>query len=192
MNQKLAVPQTAKILTSFMEPEDPLPYYHYHTLSQINPQSCYHVSLRPYIILPSKSRSSKWSLSVRSTTEILYAPLFSHMLSTCSALLVWAGIVQSVQRLATSWTVRGLNPSGGRDIPHPSKLVLGPTQPPIQCVPGLSWSNWPGRGLDHPPHLTPRLKKEQSYTSTTPLGFRGLFQGELYLCLYLLLSSFLM
>jgi len=32
------------------------------------------------------------------------------------------------------------------------------------------------------PHLTPRLKKEYSYTSTPPLGFRGFFYGEL--CLY--------
>ena len=32
------------------------------------------------------------------------------------------------------------------------------------------------RGVDHqPPHLTPRLKKEYSCTSTSPLGLRGLF-----------------
>jgi len=32
----------------------------------------------------------------------------------------------------------------------------------------------PGRGVDHPPHPELRLKKEQSYTSTPPLGLRGL------------------
>jgi hypothetical protein len=32
-------------------------------------------------------------------------------------------------------------------------------------------------------HLTPRLKKEYSYTSTPPLGLRGLLWGELYLYL---------
>jgi len=39
----------------------------------------------------------------------------------------------------------------------------------------------PGRGADHPPHIAPRLKKEYSYTSTPPLGLRGLIQGEMYL-----------
>jgi hypothetical protein len=32
-----------------------------------------------------------------------------------------------------------------------------------------------GRGVDHPPHLAPRLKKECSYTSIPLLGLRGLF-----------------
>ena len=30
-----------------------------------------------------------------------------------------------------------------------------------------------GRGVDHPTHPAPRLKKEWSYTSTPPLGLRG-------------------
>jgi len=42
----------------------------------------------------------------------------------------------------------------------------------------------PGRDVDHPPHLEPRLKKEWSYTSTPPLDLRGLFWGDLYLYLY--------
>jgi hypothetical protein len=41
----------------------------------------------------------------------------------------------------------------------------------------------PGRDVDHPPHLSQRSKKQLSYTSTPPLGLRGLFQGELYLYL---------
>ena len=33
----------------------------------------------------------------------------------------WTGIAQSVQRLATSWMVRGSNPDGGRDLSHLSR-----------------------------------------------------------------------
>jgi hypothetical protein len=47
----------------------------------------------------------------------------------------------------------------------------------------------PGRGVDHPPHLAPKLKKEYSYTSTPPLGLRGLFQGEVHLYVYILLIA---
>jgi len=42
----------------------------------------------------------------------------------------------------------------------------------------------PGRDVDHPPHLTPRLKKEYGYTYTPPLGLCGLFYGVIYLTLF--------
>ena len=40
----------------------------------------------------------------------------------------------------------------------------------------------PRRGVDHTSNLAPRLKK-QNYTSTPPLGLRGLLYGELYFTL---------
>jgi hypothetical protein len=44
----------------------------------------------------------------------------------------------------------------------------------------------PGRGVDHPPQSSAEVK-EYSYTSTPPLGFHGLLQGEIYL--YFILSN---
>jgi hypothetical protein len=38
----------------------------------------------------------------------------------------------------------------------------------------------PGRSVNHPPHLVPRLKKEYNYTSTALLGLYGLLWVELY------------
>jgi len=64
----------------------------------------------------------------------------------------------------------------GRDFPQPSTPTLGPTQPPVQWVPGLYRGlKRPGRGVDQQPHLAPRLKKEYSYISTPPLDRRGQF-----------------
>ena len=39
---------------------------------------------------------------------------------------------------ATGWTVRESNPGGGRDFSHPSSLLLGYNQFPVQLIPGLS------------------------------------------------------
>jgi hypothetical protein len=54
---------------------------------------------------------------------------------------------------------------------HPSSYTIG--------VGSFSGVKLPGRGVDHPPHLAPRLRKDKT-TSAPPLGLRGLFQGELY------------
>ena len=46
----------------------------------------------------------------------------------------------------------GIESRCGLDFPHPTRPALGPTQPPIQWVPGLFREvKRPGRGVDHPP-----------------------------------------
>ena len=55
----------------------------------------------------------------------------------------------------------GIESRWGRHFPHPSRTTHGSTQPPIQWVPDLfPGVKRPGRGVEHPPHLAPRLKKE--------------------------------
>ena len=63
--------------------------------------------------------------------------------------------------------------------PHPASYTMG-----TGSLPGL---NRPGRGVDHPPHLVLRLKKEYSHISTPPLALRGLLWDGFYL--YLLCTA---
>ena len=51
------------------------------------------------------------------------------------------GGLDSVVGIATRYGLDGMGVEcrWGRDFPHPSRRALGPTQPPVQWVPGLSW-----------------------------------------------------
>ena len=74
---------------------------------------------------------------------------------------VWVGIAQSVQRLATDWTVRESNLVGGRDFPHPSRPALGPPQSAL-CTMGTGsfpGVKQPGRGFDHPLSSSAEVKE---------------------------------
>jgi len=62
-----------------------------------------------------------------------------------------------------------------RDFSHPSTPALGPTQPPIAMISGLSqWYSGQDVMLTTHPHLAQKLKREYSHTSTLPLGVSGL------------------
>jgi len=54
-----------------------------------------------------------------------------------------------------------------------SRPDLGPTQPPIQWVPGTlsMWVKRPGREADHSPPSSDEVKNEWSSTSTPPYAF---------------------
>jgi hypothetical protein len=58
--------------------------------------------------------------------------------------------------------------TGNFSLHHRVQNGSGPTQPPIQWVPGaLSLGvKWPGREVDHSPPSSAEVKNEWSYTST--------------------------
>jgi hypothetical protein len=70
-------------------------------------------------------------------------------------------VAQSVQRLATGWTVRGSKPGGGeifrtRPGAHPASCTMG-----TGSFPGVKR---PGRGADPPPLSSAEVENEYSYT----------------------------
>ena len=60
---------------------------------------------------------------------------------------------------------------GRQDFPHLSRPALGPTQPPIQWVSGLSPGvKRPGRGVDHPPQSSAEVKERVGLYLYFPFG----------------------
>ena len=57
----------------------------------------------------------------------------------------------------------GIESRSRRDFPHPFREALGPTQPPVQWAPGLfrrgGGLKRPGRGVDHPPQSSTKVKE---------------------------------
>jgi hypothetical protein len=96
-------------------------------------------------------------------------------------------VAQSVQCLATGWpTGRWRFDLRQRRKDFSSSLcvqtALGPTQPPVQRVPGvLSPGLKRGRGvtLTTHPHLVPRSRMSRSYTSSPPQASPWRVAGQL-------------
>jgi hypothetical protein len=71
-------------------------------------------------------------------------------------------VAQSVQRLATGWTVRDRKkiPVGARFFAH---VQTGPGTHPVSCTMGTGsfpGVKWPGRGADHPPPPSAEVENE--------------------------------
>jgi hypothetical protein len=102
-------------------------------------------------------------------------------------------ITASVMRRVAQYSIwlqtrrPGFDPVQGRRIfplTSASRLALGPTQPPIQWVPGalsLGVKRSGGVTLTTHPLLVPRLRKSRSYTSCHPNVPRWGVTGPLYL-----------
>jgi len=91
-------------------------------------------------------------------------------------------VSQSVQRLATGWTVRGSNPGGGeifRTCPY------WPWGPPSLMYNGYRvfprGKERPGRDADPSPPSSAMVKKGYIYTSTPPMGYTACIEPQ---CLY--------
>jgi len=106
----------------------------------------------------------------------------------------------SVVGIATGYGLDGLRIESrwGRDFPHLFRAALGPTQPNVQWVPGLSWGKErPGREADPSPFLVPWSRKSR-VIPLSPYGPYGLYrvsvsvQGCTYCTYYYSLSITLM
>ena len=122
--------------------------------------------------------SFDWNLSTDPQQRVLVSDSSKEQLYTH---IGWAGIAQAVYGRAAGWTVRGHKP-GVCEIFHtrPDR----PWGPPSLLYNRYRVFPWgvrrPERGVDHPHHLAPRLKKEYSHTSTLLLDLREMFKSEIY------------
>jgi hypothetical protein len=96
----------------------------------------------------------------------------------------------------SGWTTgrSGFDPRQGQRIfplTSVSRPALGPTQPPVQWVPGvLSPGLKRSRGvtLTTHPHLVPRSRMSRSYTSSPPSAFMACSGTALVLAVYSVLN----
>jgi hypothetical protein len=81
------------------------------------------------------------------------------------------------------WKIKKI-PVGARFF---APFHTGPGAHPGSCTMGtgsFQGVQRPGLGVDHPPHLAPMLKKEQSYTSILLWAFMAGYKVKLVLYIY--------
>jgi len=161
-----------------------------------NQPTSFPINLLLYFLVPNSEPYSCHSrYIIRILREILPVKSLTNTVCTSERTQCSSGLHNLLrgpgQRLATGCTVRGSNPVGGMGEIFRTRPDR-PWGPPSLLYNGyrvFSGVKRPGSGVDDPLHLTPRLKKEYSYTYTPPLDLRSLLWSELYLYLYNLLLS---
>ena len=98
--------------------------------------------------------------------------------------MLWGMAQDSAVSIAIGYRLDGpgIESQWGRNYLHPSRPALGTTQSPEQWVPGVfPWSKAAGFvAVSTNPHITPRLKKELSYTCAPPLGLCDMFWCQIH------------
>jgi len=131
------------------------------------------------------------SLVVRLTVQkIIFQDLksvvaISKFLSTYAASVGRDSLVGTVTHVVME--VVGIESLWTRSFPHPSRTALGPTQPPIQWVTGLSRGKADGTWRWPPTPSSAEIKERivlYTYPPSPSLGLYGLFQKEIYFYLY--------
>jgi hypothetical protein len=93
--------------------------------------------------------------------------------------------------LAMGWTVRGSNPGGKRDFPHPSRPALCSIHNAVQWALGLfSGGKTTGRDVHHPPPYNAEVKERVELKFYYPFGLSGPVLGQTLLCLLLYIFFF--
>ena len=108
---------------------------------------------------------------------VLFAYLVLVVLLYCAAMvkstLEQATKVWSVDGIATCYRLdsQGIESWWGQDFLHPSRLALGPTQPPTWWILGLfTGVKWPGCGVNYPPSSSTEFKGKVELSLYSPCG----------------------
>jgi hypothetical protein len=139
-------------------------------LNSVHTTTSHYLKIHLNVILPSTSVTGYENLSAISLCgDVSEEAATGSLLCTTSLFL---GLGSSVG-IAIDYGLDGpgIESRWGRDFLRMSRPALGPSQPPVKWVPGLSrGQRRPGRGADHPLPPSAEIKIEYSYISAPPLG----------------------